>query len=303
MGKKSKKRSETELKCCDECKQELPKGRFSNKQWNFSKESRCKTCDGRMKDEINMKLNAFLAEDDMISDEDLFKEPPSTGDCPICFLRMPLKGRYHCFLTCCGQEVCGGCLVVRHKSSGKDRLCPLCRQPEIVSDDENVRRMNQRSKLNDPIALFNLGCTYGNRKLGLPKDKTKALLYWIRAGELGYYKAFAGIANNFVGDARSTHFCKRAAMLGDVVSRYNLGVIENYRDGNKINSMKHFKMAAKAGHKDSLDALLVLHKNGFVTKDEYEQTLRAYLESLNELKSGEREEAAPMIRNGYANTL
>ena len=51
-------------------------------------------------------------------------------------------------------------------------------------------------------------------------------------------------------------------------------------------------LAAKAGFKDSLDEVKIGFMNGIITKDEYENTLRAYQDRHNEMKSDDRDRAA-----------
>jgi len=56
--------------------------------------------------------------------------------------------------------------------------------------------------------------------------------------------------------------------------------------------MRHFTIAARAGHKTSLNNVKVGFMDGMVTKDEYAKTLRAYHERQQEMKSDERDKAA-----------
>ena len=45
-----------------------------------------------------------------LHDEALFKEPPpQDGDCPICFLRLPILARGQSYMACCGKVLCTGC--------------------------------------------------------------------------------------------------------------------------------------------------------------------------------------------------
>ena len=61
--------------------------------------------------------------------------------------------------------------------------------------------------------------------------------------------------------------------------------------GNPHRGMKHFILAAKAGLKKSLDCVKQGFVNGIVTKDEYENTLRAYQQRHDEMKSDGRNKA------------
>ena len=83
------------------------------------------------------------------------------------------------------------------------------------------------------------------------------------------------------------HYCEFAAMMGNVKARYNLGALEG-RAGNIQRSWKHFVLAAKAGHKESLDVVKKGFMHGIVTKDDYASTLRAYQMRQDESKSDAR---------------
>ena len=52
---------------------------------------------------------------------------------------------------------------------------------------------------------------------------------------------------------------------------------------------KHFILAAKAGFKDSLDKTKQAFMTGYVTKDEFASTLRAYQQRHDEMKSEDRD--------------
>lgn len=87
---------------------------------------------------------------------------------------------------------------------------------------------------------------------------------------------------------KTLHHWKLAAIGGHEVARYNLGTMEE----DIVKSMKHFTIAARSGFDESLKAVGDGYKDGFVTKDEYANTLRAYQVSVAEMKSAQRTEAA-----------
>ena len=80
-------------------------------------------------------------------------------------------------------------------------------------------------------------------------------------------------------------------MKGDFDARRDLGCME-LDAGNYHRAKKHFMNAAKAGFKPSLDAVKNGFMSGIVTKDEYADTLRAYQERHDEMKSDDRDQAA-----------
>ena len=82
-----------------------------------------------------------------------------------------------------------------------------------------------------------------------------------------------------------------AAMNGDVYARHNLACLER-NAGNEHRAYKHIILSARAGFKDSLDAVKEGFMKGFITKDEYANTLRAYQQRHDEMKSDDRDKAA-----------
>ena len=61
--------------------------------------------------------------------------------------------------------------------------------------------------------------------------------------------------------------------------------------GNYDRAHKHFILSARAGDKDSLDAVKAGFIDGTITKDEYEKTLRAYQKIQDDMKSDDRDKA------------
>ena len=55
--------------------------------------------------------------------------------------------------------------------------------------------------------------------------------------------------------------------------------------------MKHFILAARAGHKDSLEMVKRGFRMGIITKDEYANTLRANQNIQDEMKNDTRDKA------------
>ena len=101
-----------------------------------------------------------------LRDKELFEQPEKTcyGECPICFIPMPLDLQKSSFYSCCCKFVCDGCVVADYKNSGNTN-CPFCREP-TVNGDENEKRILERVKVNDPNALRQMGGNHygeGNR--------------------------------------------------------------------------------------------------------------------------------------------
>ncbi len=62
-------------------------------------------------------------------DDDLFRQPDGNyrGECPLCFLPMPLHPLKCAFWSCCSTWICDGCCYAHFESNGGDR-CAFCRE-------------------------------------------------------------------------------------------------------------------------------------------------------------------------------
>ena len=58
-----------------------------------------------------------------LHDVALFKQPPSTEDCPICFLRLPDLGSGRVYMACCGKVICRGCIYAMQAKDTDSGLC------------------------------------------------------------------------------------------------------------------------------------------------------------------------------------
>eukprot|EP00956_Cyclotella_meneghiniana_P028283 scaffold65277_cov26-Cyclotella_meneghiniana.AAC.7 len=79
------------------------------------------------------------------------------------------------------------------------------------------------------------------------------------------------------------------------MSRHNLGVFEAHY-GTMDCAMRHFIIAAKRGHDDSLEEVKKGFREGLVTKHDLEKTIRDYQSSHDETKS-ELRDRAKVINN------
>jgi len=237
-----------------------------------------------------------------LRDEALFRQPPPKEDCPICELRMPTLKLGSVYMACYGKLVCNGCLYAPLYDNRGNQVdsnkCPFCRTPWHASNDEFIERMNKREEAGDAEAMFNLGCYYRDGTLGLSQDYTKALELSHRAGKLGHANAYNNIGASYsngegveVDKGKAVQYYKQAAMKGDAMARYNLGLLEE-SEGNTNRALKHYLIAARSGFSDSLKNIQQLYKSGQATKEEYTKALRLYQTYLDEIKSDQRDQAA-----------
>ncbi len=230
-----------------------------------------------------------------LHDKELFRQPDGNhrGECPLCFLPMPLEPRKSTFYSCCSQIICNGCEYAHKIRNGGDR-CPFCREPVPDDDDneENTKRKMNRIKANDPAAMRNVG-----NRLYQEGDYDGANKYWTKAAELGDVGAHCQMGTiYYIGEGvekdevKAVYHSEQAAIGGHPKARYNLGAIES-RNGNMNRSVKHFIIAANLGYDDSMKALWKHYSKGNITKEELDATLRTHHAAINEMKSPEREAA------------
>jgi len=306
VGSKLQKLSTADISVCANCGKE---GDNVNNICNKCKQVKyCNAaCKKKHRHKHKKECERRVAE---LHDEELFKQPPPEEDCPICFLLMPTLGSTGCrYQTCCGKIICSGCIhapVFDNQGNEVDNeKCPFCRTPEPKSEKEFNQRRMKRVDLDDPIAMYNVGCDYRDGSTGHPQDYTKALELFYRSGELGCAIAYLNIGYAYnhgkgvkVDKKKAIHYYELAAMGGNVSARYNLG-LEEQDAGNMNRALKHHTIAARNGLSESLEVIKELYTNGHATKDDYTKALRLYQAYLSEIKSDQRDKAAAFDSDDY----
>ena len=148
-----------------------------------------------------------------------------------------------------------------------------------------------------------MGGIYQRGELGIPKDNLKALDCWIRAVELGSAAACTCIADGYnggkelaVNKERAALFWRIGALRGHIVARFNVGSLEYHTFGNHENGIRHWKIAAEAGHQLSLNHLKKIYNadgempgKEFISEEYLDFAHLACHEAQMEVKSEERE--------------
>ena len=121
-----------------------------------------------------------------LRDKDLFTQPDSScyGECPICFLPLPIEPKQSNMMTCCSKSICLGCCyanTIRVHEAGLEHRCAFCREPEpLRSEEGRNKQAMERIKKNDPVAMWQMGTKHHGEG-----DYESAFEYWIKAAELG----------------------------------------------------------------------------------------------------------------------
>ena len=226
-------------------------------------------------------------------DTRLFAQPKPRGDCPICFLRLPLKTQV-CYQACCGQFICIGCRYCLTRER-----CPFCNAAVPSSNVELKKQLMARiEKYNDPEAINIVGCSYNSGMYDFEINYDTAVTYWRRGSELNSAQAHFNLGTAYrtgrgvdpIDLNQTIHYYQCAAMEGHELARYQLGTVD-YNRGKRGRAMRHYMIAARCGHDDSLKKVKEGYRLGLVTKEDFANTLRCFQAEVNEIKSEQRERA------------
>ena len=237
-----------------------------------------------------------------LRDELLFKQPESScfGDCPICCLPLPVDPKKTVLFSCCSKRICGGCDYANQMRELEGKLqqkCPFCRKALPDTDEVIIEQYMKRIEANDPFAMGQMGikrCDEGDYKM--------AFEYWSKAAALGdavahyqlscLYHVGQGVEKD---EKKQLHHLEEAAIGGDPMARHNLGCVEE-EYGWMDRAVKHFIIASKLGHDESLKKVKNLYNDGYASKEDFAAALRGHQAAVDATKSPEREEAAKAFR-------
>jgi hypothetical protein len=226
-----------------------------------------------------------------LRDKKLFQQPDGIhlGDCPLCFLQLPLDQSKSSFYTCCCKVVCDGCVFADMISSRVGR-CPFCRKPTVDSNEENDKRVMKRVKANDPVAMVQMGMRHRKER-----DHDRAIKYFTKAAELGDLHAHYLLGVIFYNGEgveedkeKAIRHWEKAAIGGHPDARHNLAYYEE-TNGNIDRAVKHLIIAANLGREESMKALWKFYSDGKITKEVLEATLRTHKAAIDATKSSERD--------------
>ena len=224
---------------------------------------------------------------------------PPREECPICMQTLPIHAGLHSYSVCCGKTICSAC-GFQHQLRSRElgETCAFCRTALSDSDEEILAQLRKRVERKDPEALSNMGMCYDRGEYGLPVNQAKCLELLREAVDLGYpnaqYKLGAfyrfgemGLEKN---EEEGIKYWEKAAEGGHVPSRHDLGCIEDVKNGDHVAAMRHFRLAASGGFKDSMENLIQCFDYGFLHHGDLAETLQAFYLSRAELKSKDRDE-------------
>ena len=233
-----------------------------------------------------------------LRDELLFKQPEGShlGDCPICFIPLPLKSEKAVMMPCCSKVVCEGCNYASQKRDAEEGLeikCPFCRHTAPKLRVELDRILMKRIEKNDPVALQFVGTEHN-----VKGDYKSAFEYWTKAAELGdalahyqlscFYSEGKGVEKD---EKKERYHLEQAAIGGHPEARYYLGLFE-LKDGRVAHvdrALNHWIIGANLGDDKSFEHVKKFYQGGVAL--DFAAVLRAYQAAVDAMKSPHREAA------------
>lgn len=244
-----------------------------------------------------------------LREELLFVQPESShlGDCPICFIPLPLdavntsKGAYH---ACCSKIICSGCVYgsrLKIAEQSLEQKCSFCRTPYPQDKAAADRMMKKRIAANDPFVI----CLAAIKCLD-EGNFSDAFRYAQQAAEGGDMRGHLQLGHMYMEGKgveadvkKAIYHLEEAAIGGHPMARYNLGRMERCQ-GMHERATKHFIIAANQGLDDAVEHLKEDYREGHVSKDDFGAALRAYQRAVDATKSPTRE--AAKRNQGFLNT-
>ena len=199
-------------------------------------------------------------------------------------------------MSCCCTLICRGCDYankLREIEQGLDQRCAFCREPMVGSQEECTKNEVKRARSDDPVALYQVGSKCNDRR-----EYDHALECWTKSAGLGYaeshyslhccYRDGQGVEKD---KKKEVYHLEEAAIGGHPMARYNLGIYEENR-GRDDRAIKHFIIAAKLGYDDALEVVKEYFGScPYLSKEDFEATLREHQAAVDATKSSKREEA------------
>lgn len=168
-----------------------------------------------------------------------------------------------------------------------------------------MSRIGKGCEKNNGMAYNLMGTFHLYAQYGRQRDPIKAGELFLKSGQFGSPDGYRNIGNLYKDgdlprdDKKAKYYYELASIKGNCDARYELADME-IKAGNVSRGWKHHLIAAKSGYDLALGRLKDGYTKGHITKDEYAEAMRAYKESVDEMNSDERIEAAKTVPSTMA---
>ena len=141
-----------------------------------------------------------------------------------------------------------------------------------------------------------MAVNHGHGRLGLPVDHAKCMELLRQSADLGFRNAQynlgifyeAGEMGLEQNEAEAVKNWMEAAEGGHVLSRNSLGCDE-YKNGDNAAAMRHWRLAASSGHRESIGALIECFEDGLLHHADLAETLQSMYVARAEMRSKDRD--------------
>ena len=136
---------------------------------------------------------------------------------------------------------------------------------------------------------------YGDGSYGLPVDQAKCIDLLRQSADLGFPSAqyqlgvfyCTGAMGLEQNEEEATKYWEKAAEGSHLTSRHNLGIAAHYND-NHIAALRHWRLSASGGYRNSMEGLLICFEDGFLHHSDLSEILQAMYLARAEIWSEER---------------
>ena len=263
---------------------------------------------GDQEDKAQPPADAAVGDTNTKEDPDLWKPHPPTEECPVCMIPLHLYYARQMYWVCCGKILCTACCaehdralrVINMKREKKkqpllEKTCAFCRSPVQKNDAGLLMLYDKRIGKDDTAAMLNLAHKCREGLNGLRKNDEKAFKLLNRAARLGSDEAIGqlgtwadtGWPDSNPDRRKAKEYYEDAAKKGHVQSRFNIAILLAEEDNYDI-AIKHWHLAAAAGHDNAMNCLWKCFSEGNLSKPDLEKALRANKATCDEMNSEER---------------
>lgn len=231
----------------------------------------------------------------------------------VCLLPLPLVSAEAIYQSCCGKTLCAACVTGMERAEAVDRLrdmmrglgrppdgiagilCPFCRAVPPKGKREVMKRFQDRVDVGCAQTVHLIGMYHKEGSSYWEVDPEKALEHWFRAATMGWKEAHRDIGDAYdegygflpIDESKAAYHYSLAAIAGDVVSRYNLGVIAA-NSGDYDRAYRHWCIVAKQGNETALERVAEGFRAGYLGREEYAEVLRVHERAVDSMASSER---------------
>jgi TPR repeat protein len=211
---------------------------------------------------------------------------------------LPIHPNLHTYAFCCGKKICSGCYhhhLAKIEEQGVPLTCAFCRTAAPRSDEELLVQVRERIELNDPYAMHNMAIFCGKGWKGLSVNQAKCISLLRESADIGcsvsqiqlgsfYGTGEMGLEQN---EEEALNYFEKAAEGGDIPARHSLACAE-YNNGHRAAAMRHFRLSASGGFRDSMDGLIACFEKGWLHHADLARSLQSFYSARDEMKSDDR---------------